>query len=120
LLHELSHSFVARGLGYGVREIVLFIFGGVSNIEQEPKKARDEFFIAVVGPLTSLLIAGVFFLLLQVVTPSVRRTGAGAAAIFEFIASINALLALFNMIPGFPLDGGRVLRSIIWGANHNF
>jgi Zn-dependent protease/CBS domain-containing protein len=120
LLHELSHSFIARALGYQVREIILFIFGGVSNIEQEPKRARDEFFIAVVGPLTSFLIAGIAFLLLQVVTPPIRREGAGAAAIFEFIAFTNALLALFNMIPGFPLDGGRVLRSIVWGLTHNF
>jgi Zn-dependent protease/CBS domain-containing protein len=120
LLHELSHSFTARALGYQVREIILFIFGGVANIEQEPKKARDEFFIAVVGPLTSFLLAGVFYLLLQVVTPSVRRAGAGAAAIFEYLAFINVLLAVFNMIPGFPLDGGRVLRSIIWGINRNF
>lgn len=120
LLHELSHSFVARAMGYKVREIVLFIFGGVSNIEEEPKKARDEFLIAVVGPLTSFLLAGVFYLLLQVVTPPVRRAGAGAAAVFEYLAFINLLLGIFNMIPGFPLDGGRVLRAIIWGVNHNF
>ncbi|MGA7730597.1 MAG: site-2 protease family protein [Chloroflexia bacterium] len=120
LLHELSHSFTALALGYKVREIILFIFGGVANIEQEPKKARDEFFIAAVGPLTSFLLAGVFYLLLQVVTPPVRRAGAGAAAIFEYLAFINLLLAVFNMIPGFPLDGGRVLRSIIWGINRDF
>jgi Zn-dependent protease/CBS domain-containing protein len=120
LLHELSHSFTARAMGYNVREIILFIFGGVSNIEQEPKRARDEFFIAVVGPLTSFLIAGVSYLLLQVITPPVHSAGAGAAAIFEFIAFTNALLGIFNMIPGFPLDGGRVLRSIVWGLTHNF
>jgi Zn-dependent protease/predicted transcriptional regulator len=120
LLHELSHSFIARALGYNVREIILFIFGGVANIEQEPKKARDEFLIAAVGPLTSFLLAGIFYLLLQWVTPSVRRAGAGAAAIFEYLAYINFLLALFNIIPGFPLDGGRVLRSIIWGVNRDF
>lgn len=120
LLHELSHSFVARALGYGVREIILFIFGGVANIDQEPKKARDEFFIAVVGPLMSFLLAGIFFLLLQVVSPPVPRAGAGAAAIFGYLALINVILAVFNLIPGFPLDGGRVLRSIIWGINHNF
>lgn len=120
LLHELSHSFTARALGYGVREIVLFIFGGVANIEQEPKKARDEFFIAVVGPLMSLLLAGLFYLLLLFVTPPLRRAGAGAAAIFEYLGFVNLLLAAFNMIPGFPLDGGRVLRSIIWGVNRNF
>ncbi|HST06426.1 MAG TPA: site-2 protease family protein [Chloroflexia bacterium] len=120
LLHELSHSFTARALGYQVREIILFIFGGVSNIEQEPKRARDEFFIAVVGPLASFVIAGIAFLLLQVVTPPIHREGAGAAAILQFIAFTNALLGIFNMIPGFPLDGGRVLRSIVWGLTHNF
>ncbi len=120
LLHELSHSFTARALGYKVNEIVLFIFGGVSNIEQEPKKARDEFLIAVVGPFTSFLLGGIFYLLLQFVSPPIRTAGAGAAAIFEYLAFINILLGIFNMIPGFPLDGGRVLRSIIWGFNHNF
>jgi Zn-dependent protease/predicted transcriptional regulator len=120
LLHELSHSFTARALGYQVHEIILFIFGGVSNIEQEPKRARDEFFIAVVGPLASFVIAGIAFLLLQVVTPPIHREGAGAAAILQFIAFTNALLGIFNMIPGFPLDGGRVLRSIVWGLTHNF
>jgi Zn-dependent protease len=119
LLHELSHSFMARSLGYSVREIVLFIFGGVANIEQEPKKASHEFFIAVVGPLMSLLLALSFYLL-QFVTQPLNKVGAGATAIFDYLAFINLLLAAFNMIPGFPLDGGRVLRSIIWGINHNF
>jgi Zn-dependent protease/CBS domain-containing protein len=119
LLHEFSHSFVARARGYKVRDITLFIFGGVSSIEEESKKASDEFWIAVVGPLTSVLLAVVFYGLLQVVTPPVRRVGAGAAAILQYLALINFLLALFNMIPGFPLDGGRVLRSIIWGITRN-
>ncbi|MEO8286896.1 MAG: site-2 protease family protein [Chloroflexota bacterium] len=120
LLHELSHSFMARARGYKVNDIVLFIFGGVSNIDEEPKKASDEFLIAVVGPLTSLLIAAVCFGLLLIITPPVRRAGAGAAATLQYLALINALLGLFNMIPGFPLDGGRVLRSIVWGINHNY
>lgn len=119
LLHELSHSFTARLFGYGVREIILFIFGGVANIDQEPKKASHEFFIAVVGPLTSFLLAGVFYLL-QFLTPPLHRVGAGASALFDYLAFINLLLGAFNMIPGFPLDGGRVLRSIIWGVNKNF
>lgn len=119
LLHEFSHSFVARARGYKVRDITLFIFGGVSSIEEESKKASDEFWIAVVGPLTSFLLAVIFYGLLQVVTPPVRRVGAGAAATLQYLALINFLLALFNMIPGFPLDGGRVLRSIIWGLTRN-
>ncbi|MFL5733660.1 MAG: M50 family metallopeptidase [Chloroflexia bacterium] len=120
LLHELSHSFTARALGHNVHDITLFIFGGVSNIEGEPKTARNEFLIAVVGPLTSIVLAGVFYALEQVVTPPVRRVGAGAAAILQYLALINLLLGLFNLIPGFPLDGGRVLRAFIWAITRNF
>ena len=119
LIHELSHSFTARARGYKVSEIVLFIFGGVSNLEEEPKKAGDEFLISGVGPLSSFALAGIFALLSNAVTPSVGRAGSGAAAIFEVLSVMNWWLALFNMIPGFPLDGGRVLRSIIWGATRN-
>src|SRR5438874_1426327 len=120
LVHELSHSFMARARGHKVHDITLFIFGGVSNIEGEPKQPSDEFLIAVVGPLTSFVLAALFYGLEQLVTPPVRRVGASAAAVLQYLALINALLGLFNMIPGFPLDGGRVLRSIIWGINHNF
>jgi Zn-dependent protease len=120
LLHELSHSFTARLRGYKVSEIVLFIFGGVSNIEEEPKKAGDEFLIAVVGPLSSFLIAGVCFGLLLFVHPPLDTLGTSVAAMLQYLTLINVLLGLFNMIPGFPLDGGRVLRSIIWGITHNY
>ena len=120
LVHELSHSFTARARGHKVHDITLFIFGGVSNIEGEPKTASDEFLIAVVGPLTSFVLAALFYGLQQLMTPPVGRVGANAAAIFQYLALINALLGLFNLIPGFPLDGGRVLRSIVWGINHNF
>src|SRR4051812_10205677 len=71
LVHELSHSFTARARGYKVNEIILFIFGGVSNIEEEPKKAGDEFLISVVGPLSSFVLSGIFYALSQTVTPSV-------------------------------------------------
>jgi Zn-dependent protease/CBS domain-containing protein len=120
LLHELAHSFMAIRRGYKVTDIQLFIFGGVSNIEEEPKKAGDEFLIAFVGPLTSFLLAGIFYGLFFVVSSSAGRVGSGAAAIFWYMALLNLLLVLFNMIPGFPLDGGRVLRSIIWGVTRNF
>jgi Zn-dependent protease/CBS domain-containing protein len=119
LLHELSHSFMALARGLKVRDIVLFIFGGVSNIEQEPESARDEFLVTVVGPLSSLVLAAVFFGLEQLVSPPVRRVGAGAAAVLQYLAFINLLLGLFNLIPGFPLDGGRVLRSIVWAITRN-
>jgi len=120
LLHELSHSFVARARGLKVRDIVLFIFGGVSNIETEPERARDEFAITVVGPLTSFVLAGVFFGLAAIIPADGGALGRFALAVFQYLSFINFLLALFNMIPGFPLDGGRVLRSIIWGATGNF
>jgi Zn-dependent protease/CBS domain-containing protein len=119
LLHELSHSFMARARGLKVRDIVLFIFGGVSNIEEEPESAGDEFLIAVVGPFSSLVLAALFFGLTLVVSPPVRQVGAWAAALFLYLASINLMLGLFNMIPGFPLDGGRVLRSIVWAVTRN-
>jgi len=113
LLHELAHSLVAQRRGLPVKSITLFIFGGVSNIEQEPKSPGVEFQMAFVGPLTSLVIGGLCglsFLLL-------RAIGGGRsplAAILEYLAVANVLLGLFNLVPGFPLDGGRVLRSIIW------
>jgi Zn-dependent protease/CBS domain-containing protein len=111
---------MARARGYKVTDIVLFIFGGVSNIEEEPKKAGDEFLIAVVGPLMSFLIAGVCLGLLQVVGKQVGSIGESVVATLQYLAVINALLGVFNMIPGFPLDGGRVLRSIVWAVTRNF
>jgi Zn-dependent protease/CBS domain-containing protein len=115
LLHELAHSFVAQARGLPVRSITLFIFGGVSNIVREAENPRTEFAMAVVGPLSSLVIAGVFYGLFLVVPNKLDPL----AALLSYLAGINALLAVFNLIPGFPLDGGRVLRSIIWGATGN-
>ncbi|MGH2355839.1 MAG: site-2 protease family protein [Chloroflexota bacterium] len=112
LAHELTHSIVAQSRGLPVHSITLFIFGGVSNLQDEPASARDEFLIAIVGPLSSFVLAAAFW---------GGRLAAGAddsplAAGFTYLATVNALLAGFNLLPGFPLDGGRVLRSIIWGA----
>jgi len=105
-------------MGMKVESIILFIFGGVSNIEKEPETARTEFLMAGAGPLSSLLLAGIFsgtaFLLSQnsqAVEPIV--------AVIAYIGLVNLILAVFNIIPGFPLDGGRVLRSIIWGVTNN-
>src|SRR6266550_2346085 len=110
LLHELAHSLVARARGLAVNSIVLFIFGGVSNIEQEPQTPGVEFSMAFVGPLTSLVIGaicyGLFFL--------VRGTHTLIEPILWYLGVTNIILGIFNLIPGFPLDGGRVLRSIIW------
>ncbi|MDB9324794.1 site-2 protease family protein [Nodularia spumigena CS-590/02] len=112
LAHELSHTFVARAKGIPVEGITLFIFGGVSRTRMDAETPGDEFQIAGVGPLVSLLLAGFFGLIWYVginAGSSVVFTG-----IFAYLAVINLALAIFNMLPGFPLDGGRVFRSMIW------
>jgi Zn-dependent protease/CBS domain-containing protein len=112
LVHELSHSLVARARGLTVDSITLLIFGGVSSITSEPGRAFDEFLIAVVGPLTSLVLAGVFWVLDMLV----GSASGPLHAVLGYLAFTNLLLGVFNILPGFPLDGGRVLRAIIWGA----
>lgn len=115
LLHELAHSLVARRRGLQVKNITLFIFGGVSNIEQEPASPGIEFQMTVVGPVTSLALGGIFFLLLL----PLRGVNSPVVAILGYLGLTNVLLGVFNLLPGFPLDGGRVLRSIIWRATGN-
>jgi Zn-dependent protease len=115
LLHELAHSVVARARGLPVKNITLFIFGGVSNIEKEPGSPGIEFQVAIVGPLTSLLIGALALALLYLLG---QNTSALAAILF-YLGFANILLGIFNLIPGFPLDGGRVLRSIVWKITGN-
>lgn len=115
LLHELSHSVVARMRGMEVRDIMLFVFGGVSEIRDEPSSAGTEFVMAFVGPLTSIAIGGISYLLHMLL----RNISEPAAATAYYLFWINMLLGLFNLVPGFPLDGGRVLRSIIWGITRD-
>jgi Zn-dependent protease/CBS domain-containing protein len=115
LLHELAHSVVARARGLPVKNITLFIFGGVSNIEKEPGSPGIEFQVAVVGPITSLLI-GVLALVLNY---ALGQSTSALGAILWYLGYANILLGIFNLIPGFPLDGGRVLRSIVWKINGN-
>ncbi len=112
LLHELAHSLVAQARGLPVQSITLFIFGGVSNIGEEAEKPSVEFIIAIVGPFTSLALAGIFWGALQ----AIGRPESALAAMLYYLFLINALLAAFNILPGFPLDGGRVLRSILWST----
>jgi Zn-dependent protease len=114
LLHELGHSLVAGARGIRVDNITLFIFGGVSSITREATTARDEFLIAVVGPLTSLVLAGLFWAI-GLLLPA----NSAVSAVVGYVAYANLLLGLFNIVPGFPLDGGRVLRSIVWAATGN-
>jgi Zn-dependent protease/predicted transcriptional regulator len=115
LAHELAHSLVAIRQGEKVRSITLFIFGGVAQITKEPDRAFKEFFMALVGPLSSLAIALVFGILWL----AVRGVSEPVGALARYLAMINASLAFFNLIPGFPLDGGRVLRALIWGISGN-
>jgi Zn-dependent protease/CBS domain-containing protein len=115
LLHELGHSVVALRYKVPVKSITLFIFGGVAQIGSEPPTAAAEFWIAIAGPIVSFLLAGLFGLL-QLATAGFSPL----LAIAQYLALLNGSLALFNLIPGFPLDGGRVLRAILWGTSHNF
>jgi Zn-dependent protease/CBS domain-containing protein len=115
LLHELAHSLLARRRGIEVRDITLFVLGGVSSLKGEPQTPQDEFAIAIVGPLTSLLLGALFGAGWAVL----RFWSAGIAGVSAQLAVINAVLAAFNMLPGFPLDGGRVFRSLIWRRNKN-
>ena len=113
LLHELSHSLLARSHGLPVREITLFALGGVSQIERNPASARTEFWMAFVGPLASMVI-GFGCLGLRGL---VGRPSTPAYAMFSWLGYINLGLAAFNLIPGYPLDGGRILRAALWWKN---
>jgi len=115
LFHELSHSMVARLYKIRVVSITLFVFGGVARIGREPTKASQEFNIAIAGPLASLFLGG-FFYSLTLIFPYSQMIGALAT----WLGFINVRLALFNLLPGFPLDGGRVFRAIVWGINKDF
>lgn len=110
LLHELGHSFAAKQKGIKVRAITLFIFGGVAQITREPDRPMTEFYIAIMGPVVSIALAGLFWVLSVVFQPISEVV----VAITQWLARINFILVVFNMIPGFPLDGGRVFRAIVW------
>jgi len=109
LIHELSHSVVALRHQIPVSGITLFVFGGVAQIRREPSDAGTEFRVAIAGPLASLVLAGLFALLWRL-----DRAIPYLAAPSLWLMRINLMLALFNLIPGFPLDGGRVLRALVW------
>lgn len=118
LLHELSHSLVAKRLGLPVSHITLFIFGGVSALGGEPTSAKQEFQVAIVGPLTSFAIAAVMGIVSGVAYWQ-NSENEPWAAIAEYLAFINLAVGIFNLLPGFPLDGGRVLRSTLWARSGN-
>ncbi len=114
LLHELGHSVVALRYGIPVRSITLFLFGGVAQIGAEPPSAIAEFFIAIAGPLVSLVLA-VFLYAVQPLAAGMEPL----LGLAKYLAYINLALVLFNLIPGYPLDGGRVLRAIVWAVTGN-
>ena len=113
LAHELCHSLVARATGMPVSGITLFIFGGVSQLEEEPATAWTEFLMAAVGPLSSVVLGIGFFVLW--LAGFLASWPAAVLALLSYLSFINFLLATFNSVPAFPLDGGRVLRSVLWG-----
>ena len=110
LIHELAHSLVAIKQGEKVERITLFILGGVAQISEEPKEPLSEFVMAVAGPLTSFILASFFFMM----SLALFSVSAALRSALIYLAIINTVLGLFNLIPGFPMDGGRVLRSILW------
>jgi len=114
--HELAHSLVGRANGIPVKSITLFIFGGISLMTKEATKAKDELLMAGAGPACSLALSG-FFGLLWLFTQGVVEP---LAAMALWLAYVNLMLAVFNLIPGFPLDGGRVLRSLSWRITGNY
>ena len=116
LAHELAHSLVGRVNGIPVRSITLFIFGGMAQMTKEATKAGAEFKMAAAGPACSLAIGGVFVLVWMLTRGVIEPV----AAMAFYLAQINVILAAFNLIPGFPLDGGRVLRSLMWRFSGNY
>ncbi|MEH2161351.1 MAG: site-2 protease family protein [Nostoc sp.] len=112
--HELGHSFVAIRQGINVKSITLFIFGGLASLEKESKTPGEAFWVAIAGPMVSLLLCGI------VTAIGVTTTASGPlAAILGVLASVNLALALFNLIPGLPLDGGNILKAIVWKVTGN-
>jgi Zn-dependent protease/CBS domain-containing protein len=116
LVHEVSHSVMARRLGIAVEGITLFLFGGVTKTSMEARQPRDEFLVAVVGPLTSFAIAGLMWVLVNLTGEALPDPISYACG---YLGWVNLALGAFNLLPGYPLDGGRVLRSILWRANGN-
>ena len=128
LAHELAHSLAAQSRGVPVQSITLFMFGGVANIQREPSSPGEELFITIVGPLTSLFLGAVFLLLgtngSMMFADTLRASAVLSQlqplrTILVWLGSVNIMVGLFNMIPAFPLDGGRVMRSVFWAVTND-
>ncbi len=116
LAHELGHAVVARRFDLPMRGITLFIFGGVAEMTKEPPSAKAEFFVAIAGPIVSVLVSAACFAIAMFSGPAMPPS---VSAVIWYLATINAVVVVFNLIPAFPLDGGRVLRSILWHFTGN-
>jgi Zn-dependent protease/CBS domain-containing protein len=112
IFHELAHSLVARRFGLQVGSITLFIFGGVAELEHEPRDAVSEFWIAIAGPVASLTLAGFAFMIVDYQSPP--HEAVSLEAVISYLGMMNLVLAFFNLVPAFPLDGGRILRAALW------
>ena len=122
VFHELSHSLIARQYGMQMKGITLFIFGGVAEMTDEPPSPKAEFWMAIAGPISSLLLAAGLFiawLVLNATTATASALGTGIGAVLFFLWTVNFILVLFNIVPAFPMDGGRVLRSALWAWKGN-
>jgi Zn-dependent protease/CBS domain-containing protein len=117
ILHELGHAIVAKATGLPVRRITLFLFGGVAELSEEPRSAGGEFLMAIAGPIVSAILGAAFFLLAAV--GQANGWSQEPVLMFSVLGSVNLSVLVFNLVPAFPLDGGRVLRSILWGTTGN-
>lgn len=117
VFHEFCHSIIARRYGLQMKGITLFIFGGVAEMEQEPDSPRTEFFMAIAGPISSIVLAA--FLLLVAMIGKRAEWPKPVTGVLSYLWLLNCALAGFNLLPAFPLDGGRVLRSILWAVKGN-
>ena len=111
VIHELAHSLTALGAGLKIPEITLFLFGGVAHLSEEPSNPKLELKIAIAGPLASFALAAIFWAIQGALAGKVPTL---MVAVFEYLAWINMALGVFNLVPGYPLDGGRILRALIW------
>lgn len=113
LFHELSHSYIGRRNNVVIKRITLFVFGGVAEMASQPQKPSAEFKMAIAGPISSLFLAGIFWVVTQF------PLGVYVGTVSYYLFFINGILALFNLLPAFPLDGGRILRSALWAKFHD-
>lgn len=118
LFHEFWHSWVSRRLGMPIKGITLFVFGGVAEMQEEPKTPQSEFWIAAAGPAASLFLALAFFLAYRLGLN--MELGQGVSGVLVYLAVINLILAVFNLIPAFPMDGGRILRAALWKLKKDY